>query len=437
MIQKHLELNDISALDFTIQCIHIADAYANDASSVDGNVFAHLAKQLIAHETQPGGPYNDENGTPTIQLNAAIGRLFLLMGKPLPNIDAYLNMPHANLSHTDQTALDDYRKTLTATRERPEKAHRRHASYRRAAKTLSTLDEPIKTQALKFLARIEAADTTHEIAAISHFTKQALTDSSLTPTKLNTLGEANVHSWIAYSIYDHILDKEADAALLPAANVCMRIALKLYQQSLPVKHPLQPLIAHYFDMVDATSAWEITSCRARVSEGSIFIGALPHYGDYRALAWRSCIHILGPLIVASSSMPSAKAKQFTDGLHYYLIARQLGDDIHDWREDLTAGRISAVVALLLERQKIQTNSTYDLATLINAIEKDFLAEGAVKASELILHHASTAREKFVVAGCKPSSELVGLARRLERMAAESIHQQQRFVGFRDEYTANT
>jgi len=438
MMQKHLGLNDLSALDFAIQCTRIADAYANNAASVDGDVFAYLAKQLIAREAQPGGPYNDESGTPTIQLNAAIGRLFLLMGKPLPNIDAYLKTLPINLSDADRTALDTYRRAQATMRHTPEKASRRHTSYRRAIKTLSALDEPVKTQALQFLARIEAADTTHEIAAISQFAKQAITDSSIPPITLNALGEANVYSWIAYSIYDHILDKEADAMLLPAANVCMRIALKLYQRSLPVKHSLQPLIAHYFDMVDTTSAWEVTSCRARVSEESIFIGALPHYRDYEALAWRSCVHILGPLIIAASSpMSNIKTKQFTEGLHHYLIARQLGDDIHDWREDLMAGRISAVVALLLERQSIQTNSTHDLTTLIATIEKDFLAEGAVKASEHILYHAKAAQEKLVAAGCKPSSELVGLARRLERMATESIHQQQRFVGFRNEYTANT
>lgn len=434
MMQKNLELNSISALDFTTQCIRIADAYTIDASLVDGRVFAHLAKQLIAHETQPGGPYRDETGVPTIPLNAAIGRLFLLMGHPLPHVATYLRGAATHLSNDDRAALVKYETALESVQHKEYTHPEQHASYRLATKTLTTLEEPVRTQALQFLARIEKADVTREIAAISEFAAQGLTGSRIPVAKLNALGEANVHSWIAYSIYDHILDNEAGTALLPAANICMRTALKIYQQSLPKRHPIQLLIEHYFEKVDTASAWEIAACRAHISDESISIGTLPRYNQYEILAWRSCIHILGPLIVAASSpMSDMQTEQFTEGLHNYLIARQLSDDIHDWREDLTAGRISAVVALLLERQDIQADSAYNLATLVNAIQRDFLAEGAVNASRLILQHAKIAQEKLAAAGCEPSSKLMGLALRLERMATESIHQQHRFTGFQDEY----
>jgi len=436
MTLKDLELNRVSALDFTTLCTRIADAYQRDKSSVEGTILAHLAQQLIAAEAQPGGPYNDEHGQQTVQLNAAIGRLFLLMGHPLPNVDAYLASVGNNLSSADRTALMQYEKVRDSSLHTEAAAPKQHMSYRHAAKTLAALEEPIKTQTLQFLARIEAADTTQEIAAISQFTKLALKDANIPTTKLQALGEAKFHSWIAYSIYDHILDEEADASLLPAANVCMRLALERYKQSLPVHHPLQPLITHYFDKVDTTSAWEVTACRFNIKRGSIHIGKVPHYEQYEALAWRSCVHILGPQIVASfaQSMSREDARHLAAGLHHYLIARQLGDDIHDWREDLIAGRISAVVALLLARQDVLENSAHNLPSLVAAIQEDFLLAGAVEISNLILHHTERALSELITAGCDPSSEFMDLVYRLERMATESAHHQRRFADFRQTYS---
>lgn len=435
-MQRNLEPDDISALDFTTLCTQVADAYEIDKDMVDGAVLAQLAQRLITAETRPGGPYANEDGRITILLNATIGRLFLLMGHPLPNIDEYLGKVSSELTRAERLALKRYQTARDQAPPKRTQQLKQHASYRRAAKTLAALGEPIKTQALQFLARIEAADTTHEIAAISEFTQRALSDTSISPATLHTLGEANVHSWIAYSIYDHILDKEADPSLLPAANVCMRFALERYKQSLSASHPLQLLITHYFDQVDTTSAWEVTACRFNIRDGSIHIGTLPDYEQYEALAWRSCIHILGPQIVASfaPSMSREDGEHLATGLHHYLIARQLGDDIHDWREDLTAGRISAVVALLLTRQNVAENSTHDLASLVTSIQEDFLLAGAAEVSNLILHHTDRALSELIAAGCNPSSELINLAHRLEQMATESINHQRRFVNFHHAYS---
>jgi len=437
MTVKNLGLNDIQGLDFTTLCSRIADAYSSDVSAVDGDVFAHLAKRLIAAEIQPGGPYNDENGQSTIRLNAAIGRLFLLMDHPLPNVDTYLTEADAPSTRADREALKRYKMTRREALQKEKSSPKQHASYRHATRTLAALDEPVKTQGLQFLARIETADTTREIAAISQFTMHALKSDGISSAKLNTLGEANVHSWIAYTIYDHIIDKEAGTVLLPTANICMRLALAGYRRALPLQHPLQRLITEYFDKVDAISAWEITSCRFTVTDGLIEIRTLPDYQQYDVLAWRSCIHILGPLIVASftASLLSQDAEHLTTGLRHYLIARQLGDDIHDWREDLVAGRISAVVAFLLVRQKVQEHSIHSLDTLVPAIQEDFLDVGAVEVSKLILKHTNHALSELALAGCDPSSELVGLVDRLERMANGSIRHQQRFVSFQGEYGA--
>jgi len=437
MTQQRLELADLTGLDFTALCQRVIEAYDTNRDALHGDIFAYLAKQLVAMEVTPGGPYRDEHGDISITLNATIGRLFLYMGHPLPNIESFLApQTRASLTKTDRRALGAYMQTLEEKRPHvPSSRSTNHASYQRAVKTLSSLEEPVKTQLLTFLKRVEKADTTHEIAAIAQFTKEAVPGAHISSAKLSSLGEANVHTWIAYTIYDHILDGEADTSLLPAANVCMRRALHLYRQALPVTHPLQLLITEYFDRVDVASAWEVTSSRLAVGEGRIQIDSLPDYEDYHMLAWRSCIHILGPLIVATYSELSDEAvSRLAKGLHHYLIARQLGDDIHDWREDLAAGHVSAVVCTLLARQRITSGSSHDLRRLTRAIQQDFLNEGALEVSDSILAHTSQAIAELLAAGCGESSRLVGLVFRLKRMAEESAEHQQRFASFKQSYT---
>lgn len=437
MTQQRLELVDLAGLDFTALCQRVIEAYDTNRDALHGDIFAYLAKQLVAMEVAPGGPYRDEHGTIAITLNAIIGRLFLQMGHPLPNIEAFLtSQPRALLTKIDQRALDAYMRALEPKQAQGADFHStQQAAYQRASKRISSLGEPVRTQLLTFLERIKKADTTHEIAAIALFAKDTLPDARISPATLNTLSEANIHTWIAYTIYDHILDGEADAALLPAANICMRHALQLYRQSLPIKHPLQLVITEYFNRVDIASAWEISSCRIHVHEGHISIASLPDYADYHMLAWRSCIHILGPLIVAAHTQLSDEAiSHLTKGLHHYLIARQLSDDIHDWREDVTSGHVSAVVSMLLARQSVTPDSSHDLRVLISAIQEDFLNEGVLEASTHIMNYANQSLTELLAAGCNESSELVGLVRRLKRMAEESTKQRQRFASFKQSYT---
>jgi len=432
MVQNRLQLTDIAGDGLVDLCEHIMHTYRRDPSAIDGAVYARLAEQLLAAEVQPGGPYKDEAGNSTLTLNATIGRLFILIGKPLPNIDAYLaQFSHKRLSRGDQEILKRYRLAKTNPPE-TKKFSERHSAYQRAEKTLEALAEPTRTQALQFLARVETADVTGEIATFADFANEALS-ANVTTIKLNKLGEANIHSWIAYTIYDHILDKEADPMLLPVANVCMRLAINLYRQSLPVRHPLQILITDYFNRVDTTSVWELTACRLSIRDGSIIIPRLPDYKQYETLAWRSCIHILGPIIVASTTLPAAKMDYFMKGLRHYLIARQLADDIHDWREDLAAGRISAAVALLLTRQNIGPDSIHSLEQLTVNIQKDFLQDGAEEICQLILHHTRQAHSLLIASGCKTDSSILALITRLEAMATSSMHQQTRFLEFKNAY----
>jgi hypothetical protein len=437
MKQTSIQIHDIKKMNLLELSSFIADAYSKDKTTISGGVFAHFAKELLTAETKPGGPYRDVTNSITMpRLNAVIGRLFTLMGHPLPNVDTYLaTLEHSQLLDDDLLALEQY----TATRESTALETYSPPSsrpYDLARTTLESLEEPVRTPALEFLARVEQADTTNEIACLAHFSADAL-GADIPKAILDLLGEANIHGWIAYMIYDHIIDHEASTAMLPVANICMRLSLDRYTRVLPEKHPLRDLVVRYFDQVDVASAWELAHCRFEISDKTIQISSLPEYQEYEQLAKRTMIHIIGPIIAASLNSPLAnnpkEIKRLIYGLEQYLIARQLSDDIHDWRDDLKTGRISAAIAYLLRSCDVAPHTPYTLATLTSTLQEDFLRHSSGDISTLIALHAQNAREALLEANCNHSPELIGLITRLENMATASIEQQSRFLEFQSEY----
>lgn len=423
----HTPAQNLAAL-----CDSVSDQYVRDKTAVSGDVFALLAQKLLAAEIQPGGPYKDESGAITVRVNAAIGRLFILMGTPLPKVAAFIaGADLAVLTTDDREALARYTQTKQTVQQVV--APLRAKPYELAHARLMRTSEPLRSQALAFLKRVAAADSTGEIAGIATYTAQALA-IGVPQRTLDTLGEANIYGWIAYMIYDHIIDGETSPALLSVANVAMRLSLSRYKEVVPHKHPMQRVIAQYFDDIDEANAWELETCRFTVQSGLITIGTLPNYKRHDVLARRSGIHILGPLIVAHiSPVPFTPhtITRLTQGLREYLIARQLSDDIHDWKEDLAAGHISAVVTELLA-QSTDLSKTHNIAQLTNTLQHDFFLRTMEDICKIIANHTKQATIQLERAGCV-SGQLTGLVARIAQMTESSLVQRQKFLEFNKNY----
>lgn len=422
--------------DLTELCAYAFTLYTKDKSQLSGTLFALLAKKLLASEIQPGGPYKDATGKATVKVNIAVAKLFTLMGTPLPNVDLFLqNYNAATLNAADRKALDAYKNiwphaadTQPATLSEP---------YLRAQATLSKMSEPLRSQALHFLERVAQADTTKEIAHIAAFANASL-GSDIKKDTLMALGEANIYGWIAYTIYDHIIDGESSAALLPVANVTMRLSLMSYKKMIPQDNLFQKTIDQLFNDIDEANAWELETCRFRVRRGIIRLSSLPHYQQNEVLARRSGIHILGPLIAVHSSplgKDARKMKYLHDGLQQYLIARQLSDDIHDWKEDLAAGHVTAVVAQLLA-DNTHTAKRIHVKALTAALQHSFLQHSMYTICQCIIHHATLAKYNLRLADCT-GGPLYELVARIEQMAKQSLTERSRFLDFRTAYVPPT
>jgi hypothetical protein len=180
------------------------------------------------------------------------------------------------------------------------------------------------------------------------------------------LGKANLFGWISYSVFDDFFDYEGDVKNLSAGVVFNRKMIEVFEGiSLDIK-VFKDLYIKTLDDCDAANAWEVSSARS--------IQDIPTYGNYSVLAEKSLGHALGPLAILLYLGYFPGSEEFNHTLKFfkhYIIAKQLNDDAHDWREDLSKGRVSSVCALLLKRFLDQNPNTEYSESYIQQLEEIF------------------------------------------------------------------
>lgn len=165
------------------------------------------------------------------------------------------------------------------------------------------------------------------------------------------LGMANVYGWMAYTVYDDILDDEGQPAFLSVANLCLRELAQIFTRFLFDHRSFQKLFVEIMDDIDAANTWEVVHCRLQASEeGFIWPAIIPSYGELELLSQRSFGHALGPIacmFLAGFDRNEKEMQAVMRFFKHYLIARQLDDDAHDWDTDLMGGQVNCVAANLL------------------------------------------------------------------------------------------
>lgn len=416
-------------------CLSLARLYRQNPSLVDGALMAELTKRLIAAESQPGGPYYNEDHTIDFTTNLAIAYLFTCLKMPLPNLTTFIAAHRTSAPPSSEQLLVIYDQALKNTsKPSATRSPEHHAIFTATKKYLEHLPQPEKSHALAFLKKLRLADTNEEIALIPALFANSLITS---PPHLSVhqLGQANIFCWTAYSIYDKLIDEELDMQQLPIATIAMRECLSRYQTLFAPKHPFQQTIHSTFNAMDHANAWELAHCRFKRAGEELIISSLPHYGNYSILADRCSGHVLGPLAIAALCDVSAEAYSHIEkGLRHYLIARQLSDDIHDWKEDFTASHASSTVTYMLQQLRVQSG-TYSFTSLHEAMQTDFWQHSMEKFTKIILRHIQYSRRYLLKSGLLSSSgPLFTLHDRLETIAKQSLSEYRASKDFLSSYS---
>ncbi|KKR27773.1 MAG: hypothetical protein UT60_C0037G0010, partial [candidate division CPR2 bacterium GW2011_GWD2_39_7] len=221
-------------------------------------------------------------------------------------------------------------------------------------------DPEFKKFAVGYIDRIVGGNTGDLIALFPYEFRESLgpVGKKVSNKMIISLGLANLNGWTAYTIYDNFFDGEGDPKSLSLANLCLRELALLYKGVLRQNKDFIPIFVKIMDRIDEANYKETKNGYFEVKKDIISIPrALPEYGDLSGLAQKSLGHGLGPMAILcflGYGNESLEFKGFLDWLINYLVTRQLNDDLHDWEEDLKAGRITEVVAALIKNWQLKT-----------------------------------------------------------------------------------
>ena len=284
----------------------------------------------------------------------------------------------------DRKAAEEKNRAVSLKETRAAEAVRKNAH-----REIGHFHEETKKSCALLIDRTSAHDKKHEIRLLPYWWTRSMGKKANRRTAL--LGTANLFGWIAYRIYDDFLDGEGEAERLPIANLLhLKITLS-YKKLLPAGH--FHLFERTMEILERANLWEALHCRFTYEDGKAIIKKLPSYGNYSIIAEKSLGHALGPLAVSAAAGAPAKELALTsDFFVHYLIARQLNDDAHDWKDDLEKGFLNPANVLLLKEWKRKHGSfSFDRKKDMDALGVLFWKSVIGKVCRRIFYHTDRAR----------------------------------------------
>lgn len=307
-----------------------------------------------------------------------------------------------------------------------------------ALQQISTLDKTARTELEKQLHAFTKSSNAHEVTAAPFLFSQSIPGHIRTSQKtVQALSAANLYGWVAFTIYDDLIDEDGEPHLLSLANIAHRRSLFGFYTICKKSPDFQKYIEKTFDRIDASNAWESTYCRAPIRESTIYIDALPNYNRLTVLAEKSIGHALPFLALSVLSGNHVTSKHFTaleQSLIHYLIARQLHDDMHDWEIDLRNGHLSYVVTCLLKDRKIHGN--HPTSSLFKEIQEHYWRNTLPYICTIVQENLTQARALLTSIDYNKTT-LINLIERLEQGTTITLEKQKDTLLFLDTYAALT
>lgn len=345
-----------------------------DSSLLNGSLLGQFANRLIQSEVQKGGPYRDKHGTVDIKTNIAIAQLFMQLNTPLASLNKYLETESKNITKhinretrwiflwpnriiSDEQAiyikrsLMPFEIKIVSLAAIPIKTPPLPVSsvMTKIKHELRLLPTAMQGHAKRTIDAVISADKYGEIQLLcSSFVVSLINkDTTIDATDLDT---ATIYAWIAYTLYDNCIDGDSSPDTIPVANFYHRKSLMGYL-SFCNSEQARATTKSYFNAIDYANAWEISNCRMSATHEYFTLSKIPDYQSKEILFHRACAHALGPLLLtaAINTVSKQQYRHLASFFKHYLIARQINDDLHDWKNDIKDGHCSYVVSFILRK----------------------------------------------------------------------------------------
>ena len=212
------------------------------------------------------------------------------------------------------------------------------------------LSDELELKYQNYLRDIISKDTKGQITRIATLTAQSL-KIELDHGMLITFNIASLNGWASYTLFDDYLDGYQQPSNIPMAMLALRRAGTYFRRGLPDSQGFARYVDDALDIVDNANEWELNNCRLSEHDADISLIGLPEYKDLSQLAnksWGHTIASTGVLLAAGFPLDGQEQAELQRFYLFYLIARQLNDDAHDWEADLLNSQLSFVVTKLIK-----------------------------------------------------------------------------------------
>ena len=330
--------------------------------TLDVKKLTQILKEITLRELKPGGPYQELNKkNPNAKLNLAIFEFLKTQGVSLPNLTKFLkenNLIKVEPGGASANKKLNFKETVAEKEERKEI----NKIFRLAKSELSSLDKNLARELIKTLRITAKNNHDKQMLLMPFYFHKSL---GLKPNKkrselITKLGLINAYFWTAFIIYDDFWDEDEKArpSLLPLANLMSRKLINFYSSFFHSYEGYDKYLKNILNEADSANYFETKNCRFLKPIKNLPLDLkkieLVDYGNYEIKFFPAATHLLGPLTTMTElgfKINDKEIKNLENFFRHYLIARQLNDDLHDFKEDLKRGHLSPAINETLREAK--------------------------------------------------------------------------------------
>lgn len=429
-------------------------ARIESGGQLSGEEIGRILQRLTSLELQEGGPYATRGGRADLGDNMSIAYFLRTLDVRLPRLDAYISSAwkrkavrselerdlkkrigrhDTKLERTDGGAMTDseervMRRITAQTKER-----------------FRTLRPELRKHAEAVMRRTVQGNPDKQMSLMALYMREALGSKGkkFSDEYVASLGLANVFFWSAFIVYDDFWDEDEAASpiAIPVANLFSRHYTDTFARLFPETTGFRRYFHETMDALDSANAWVISTCRMKVEGVFRHVPEkLPAYGNFGIKFYPAAGHVMGPvalLIALGFHALSSEVRTLQSYFEHYLVAMQLNDDAHDWKEDLQRGHISTVVYLLLKtwRAAHPNRNAIHVEKDMPELERMYWFEVIAPLCKAVYAH--TKRSRAALNSLTSIENPVPLERfimRNEGIAREALEEQKRSVGLIRSYS---
>lgn len=384
-----------------------------------------ILKLLTESEASAGGPYYNKNKAIDLKLNLKISKFLKSQRIVLPKLEKFLNQK----SSTERLKKADHTTSLPN-----DESKIYNTIHQQIVHDLKTWPKPIDAAGQKEYSALKNNKQSQEISLLPLWFIKSLA------IKLNkkysnlviNLGRANFYLWLAYKIYDDILDNESDVSLLPAANLFFKNFIVIFKKQ-RLGYEWDKFLNQIINELENQNYQEFCIPHKYSKQTLAYSKSFNFKKQTSCLYKKSIAHAAGPLAILLTLKRKPDTREFKTILSFfksYLNARQLDDDIHDWSADLKRKKISPVIIFLMKKMDNKIKNKEGLETLKKIMLNVALPEISKQLSEFINKANKALKESALI---KKAKYLQRLTSPIIENIAQVKKQRDALLKFQDAY----